>query len=173
MTIYIQIEMATNIFRRFIHTQIIPKKSIRHLWWSNSSSGGTDCYFSPLFHKRDKYDYAINDLILMDWATLQCKLVPKHDGTYQVTRVYSNTHKINVQLWNFQSKEIHYFITAELISHLFVCITTICTIGMTQQLTSLAQQNNNYIKTTQLSTTLHQNRQGSTPINVTIDIPKI
>ena len=41
-------------------------------------------------HKRDKYDYKINDLILLDRGTLQRKLVPKHDGPYQVIRVYSN-----------------------------------------------------------------------------------
>jgi len=40
--------------------------------------------------KRFKYDYKINDLNLLDRGTLQCKLVPKRDGPYQVIRVYSN-----------------------------------------------------------------------------------
>ena len=41
-------------------------------------------------NKRVKYDYKINDLILLDRGTLQRKLVPKRDGPYQVIRVYSN-----------------------------------------------------------------------------------
>ena len=41
-------------------------------------------------HKRVKYDYKVNDLILLDRGTLQRKLVPKPDGPYQVIRVYSN-----------------------------------------------------------------------------------
>jgi hypothetical protein len=41
-------------------------------------------------NKRIKYDYKINDLILLDRGTLQRKLVPKRDGPYQVIRVYSN-----------------------------------------------------------------------------------
>jgi pyruvate kinase len=40
--------------------------------------------------KRIKYDYKVNDLILLDCGTFQRKLVVKHDGTYQVIRVYSN-----------------------------------------------------------------------------------
>ena len=36
---------------------------------------------------RVKYDYKINDLILLDRGTLQRKLVPKRDGPYQVIRV--------------------------------------------------------------------------------------
>jgi hypothetical protein len=39
--------------------------------------------------KRIKYDYKVNDLILLDCGTLQRKLVPKRDGPYQVIRVYS------------------------------------------------------------------------------------
>jgi pyruvate kinase len=41
-------------------------------------------------HKRVKYDYKVNDLILLDQGTVQRKLVPKRDGPYQVIRVYSN-----------------------------------------------------------------------------------
>jgi hypothetical protein len=41
-------------------------------------------------NKRIKYDYKINNLILLDRGTLQRKLVPKRDGPYQVIRVYSN-----------------------------------------------------------------------------------
>ena len=41
-------------------------------------------------NKRIKYDYKVNDLILLDRGTLQRKLVPKRDGPYQVIRVYSN-----------------------------------------------------------------------------------
>jgi hypothetical protein len=41
-------------------------------------------------NKRIKYNYKINDLILLDRGSLQRKLVPKHDGPYQVIRAYSN-----------------------------------------------------------------------------------
>jgi hypothetical protein len=40
--------------------------------------------------KRIKYDYKVNDLILLHRGTLQGKLFPKRDGLYQVIRVYSN-----------------------------------------------------------------------------------
>jgi hypothetical protein len=40
--------------------------------------------------KRIKYDYKVNDLILLDRGILQRKLIPKRDGPYQVNRVYSN-----------------------------------------------------------------------------------
>jgi hypothetical protein len=39
---------------------------------------------------RIKYDYKVNDLILMGRRILQRKIVPKRDGPYQVIRVYSN-----------------------------------------------------------------------------------
>jgi hypothetical protein len=40
--------------------------------------------------KRIKYDYKVNDIIILDCGTLQRKVVPKRDGPYQVIRVYSN-----------------------------------------------------------------------------------
>ena len=40
-------------------------------------------------NKRVKYDYKINDLILLDRGTILQKLVPKRDGPNQVIRVYS------------------------------------------------------------------------------------
>jgi pyruvate kinase len=39
--------------------------------------------------KRIKYDYKVNDLILLDHGTLQRKIVPKCDGPYQIIRVCS------------------------------------------------------------------------------------
>jgi hypothetical protein len=45
--------------------------------------------------KRNKYDYKVNDLILLDRGTLQRKLIPKRDGPYQVISLYLNgTFKI-------------------------------------------------------------------------------
>jgi pyruvate kinase len=41
-------------------------------------------------NKRIKYDYEVNDLILLDRGTLQRKLVAKRDRPYQVIRVYSH-----------------------------------------------------------------------------------
>jgi hypothetical protein len=57
--------------------------------------------------KRIKYDYKVNDLILLDRGTLQRKLVPKRDGPYQVIRVYSNgTLKIRKDIYA-QQVSIH------------------------------------------------------------------
>jgi hypothetical protein len=39
---------------------------------------------------RMKYNYEVDDLILLDCGTLQRKLVPKRNGPSQVIRVYSN-----------------------------------------------------------------------------------
>jgi hypothetical protein len=37
-----------------------------------------------------KYDYKVNDLILLNRGTLQRKLVPKRDEPYQIIRLHSN-----------------------------------------------------------------------------------
>jgi hypothetical protein len=56
----------------------------------NKKQNASDLNVDPENNKRIKYDYKINDLILLDCGTLQRKLVPKRDGPYQVIRVYSN-----------------------------------------------------------------------------------
>jgi hypothetical protein len=41
--------------------------------------------------KRVNYNHKVDDLILLEQGTLQCKLVLKHDRPYQVIRLYSLT----------------------------------------------------------------------------------
>jgi pyruvate kinase len=39
---------------------------------------------------RVKHEYKVNDQVLLDRGILQHKLSPKHDGSYQIVRVYSS-----------------------------------------------------------------------------------
>ena len=50
----------------------------------NKKQKASDLNIDRENNKRVKYDYKINELILLDRGTLQQKLVPKRDGPYQV-----------------------------------------------------------------------------------------
>jgi len=64
------------------------QSSVKEL--TNKKQKASDLNVDCENNKRIKYNYKINDQILLNCERLQQKLVPERDGLYQVIRVYSN-----------------------------------------------------------------------------------
>jgi len=71
------------------------QSSVKEL--TNKKQKASDLNVDCENNKRIKYNYKINDQILLNCETLQQKLVPERDGFYQVIRVLFKRYSKNTK----------------------------------------------------------------------------